>query len=92
MAAKAVIMSDDPTLSKKEGQTVAHEMLDAKSIFIYKAIKRINPTLQILTELNYESNIDFLQAKKGSKTSVAAPKIYAAGEVYISSIIDTLTG
>jgi hypothetical protein len=35
-------------------------MLDAKSIFIYKAIKRINPTLQILTELNYQSNIDFL--------------------------------
>lgn len=66
-------------------------MLDAKSIFIYKAIKRINPTLQILTELNYESNIEFLQAKRNSNTNASIPKIYAAGEVYISSIIDTLT-
>ena len=66
-------------------------MQDAKSVFIYKAIKRINPTLQILTEIGSDANIDFLQAKHGSNTDQQISKIYAAGEVYISSIMDTLT-
>ena len=44
-AAKAVIMSDDPILQKDNKSGISHEMLDAQSNFIYKAIKRINPTL-----------------------------------------------
>lgn len=39
---------------------MTNEMLDAKNIFIYKAIKKINPTLQIITEMSYSSNITFL--------------------------------
>jgi len=39
---------------------MTNEMLDAKNIFIYKAIKKINPTLQIISELSYSSNITFL--------------------------------
>lgn len=35
-------------------------MLDAQTIFIYKAIKKIKPNLQVLTELGFSSNIDFL--------------------------------
>lgn len=53
-------MSDDPSLVKHENTVLTHEMLDAKNIFIYKAIKKINPTLQIITELSYSSNIEFL--------------------------------
>ena len=41
-------------------------MLDAQSIFIYKAIKRINPHLKIFTEMSFASNIDFLQEKTSS--------------------------
>jgi len=59
-AAKAVILSDDPSLVKQESTTMTKELLDAKNIFIYKAIKKINPTLQIITELSYSSNIEFL--------------------------------
>ena len=66
-------------------------MMDAQSIFIYKAIKRINPSLQILTELSYNSNIDFLLPKSKTKHGYNFSKLYAAGEVYISSTIDTLT-
>ena len=44
-AAKAVILSDDPSLVKQESTTMTKELLDAKNIFIYKAIKKINPTL-----------------------------------------------
>ena len=40
------------------------EMLDAKNIFIYKAIRKINPTLQIITELSYSTNIEFLQERR----------------------------
>ena len=66
-------------------------MLDAKNIFIYKAIKKINPTLQIITELSYSSNIEFLQERHKNIPSYIYQKMYTAGEVYISSIIDTLT-
>ena len=90
-AAKAVIMSDDPSLVKQESTAMTNEMLDAKNIFIYKAIKKINPTLQIITELSYSSNIEFLQERRRHIPSYIYQKMYTAGEVYISSIIDTLT-
>lgn len=45
-------------------------MLDAQSIFIFKAIKGLNPTLQILTELNQDSNINFLQDKSDDTSSI----------------------
>ncbi len=51
-ADKAVILSNDPELSDPESEGTSQEMLDARNIFIFKAIKRCNPTLQILTELN----------------------------------------
>lgn len=35
-------------------------MHDAESIFIYKAIKKIKPSIQIMIELVYSSNIEFL--------------------------------
>ena len=38
-------MSDDPSLVQHESTAMTNEMLDAKNIFIYKAIKKINPTL-----------------------------------------------
>jgi len=86
-----VIMSDDPSLVQQESTTLTNEMLDAKNIFIYKAIKKINPTLQIITELSYSSNIEFLQERHKNIPSYIYQKMYTAGEVYISSIIDTLT-
>lgn len=45
---------------------VYDEMMDAQSIFIYKTIKRFNPTLTILTELSFYSNIDFLLTQKNN--------------------------
>ena len=46
-ADKAVILGHDSTLQK----SITVEMLDAESIFIYKAIKKCNKDVQILTEL-----------------------------------------
>ena len=84
-------MSDDPSLVQHENTAMTNEMLDAKNIFIYKAIKKINPTLQIITELSYSSAIEFLQERRPNIPSYIYQRMYTAGEVYISSIIDTLT-
>ena len=35
-------------------------MIDPNAIFIYKAIKICNPNIQIMTELVYDSNIEYL--------------------------------
>ena len=49
MADKAVIFAqEDHKKSKKD--VVVDEMLDAESIFIYKAIKKINKNIQIMIE------------------------------------------
>ena len=66
-------------------------MLDAQSIFIYKAIKKCNPRIQILTEMSFSSNIDFLKQNSGNHTDFQFSTLFAAGEVYIAAIIDTLT-
>jgi len=57
-AEKAVILGHDPTTNSIS--SVNDEMLDAQSIFIYKAIQKCNPRLQILTEISYADNIQFL--------------------------------
>ena len=66
-------------------------MLDSETIFIYKAIKKWNNDLQIMTELFYSSNIEFLLPKSQTDFDYRFSTLYAAGEVYISAIIDTLT-
>jgi hypothetical protein len=55
-ADKVVILGHDSTLKSE----YADEMLDAESIYIYKAIKKCNKDVQILTELAYSANIEFL--------------------------------
>jgi len=75
------------------------EMIDSESVFIYKAIKKCNENIQIMTELVYDSNIEFLLPKnelnnlknQNNGIQYETTSLFAAGEVYISSIIDTLT-
>lgn len=67
-------------------------MMDAQSIFIYKAIKKCNPNLKIFSEMFYSTNIGFLMPNANSKLlEIKHTTLFAAGEVYISTIIDTLT-
>lgn len=90
-ANKAVILGFDSTIKSKKQYDVIEEMMDAQPIFIYKAIKRCNPQVQILTELQYAQNIDFLLPKSQNKLEKTFSTLYAAGEVYLSAIIDTLS-
>ena len=66
-------------------------MLDAESIYIYQAVQKVNKDVQILTELVYSSNIEFLLTESSPHGDYHLSQLYAAGEVYISEIIDTLT-
>ena len=68
-----------------------HEMLDAEVIYIYKAIRRCNKDVQILTELVSNRNIEFLLPDGGTCDEFVYSTLYAAGEVYQSAIVDTLT-
>jgi hypothetical protein len=103
-AKKAVIMdSGKANLSVSDVPDAGNDrMVDAESIFIYKAIKKANPNLQIMIELVYPSNIEFLEPRSTIKEDMRLAKqtdefnyeyvsLYASGEVYISAIIDTLT-
>lgn len=77
----------------------SEEMIDAESIFIYKAIMKCNKNIQIMVELVLANNIEFLAGKnssvptkqlKGAEMYTWMP-LYASGEVYISALIDVLT-
>mmetsp|Transcript_35561 Transcript_35561/g.34594 ORF Transcript_35561/g.34594 Transcript_35561/m.34594 type:complete len:309 (+) Transcript_35561:1861-2787(+) len=93
-ADKAVILGYDPTIKHKKNEVDFNdEMMDAQAIFIYKAIRRLNPQLQILIELGFSSNIKFLVGKglEQPQESYQFSTLFSAGEVYIASIIDTIT-
>jgi hypothetical protein len=92
-ASKAVIMGYDPAITTETFSELTEELIDAKSIFIYKAIKEMNPKLQVFAEIFYQSNIDFLNSKPSKNKALGYnfSSHYAAGEVYIASTIDTLT-
>ena len=55
-ADKAVILGRDMTATKGQIDT-DDGMLDAESIFIYKAIKRCNKNVQIMIELSIFENV-----------------------------------
>ena len=101
-AKKAVIMDSTKPKDSSLKTSINDRMVDAESIFIYKSIKKCNPNLQIMIELVYPTNIDFLEQGSSSREDMKMAKqteeysyeylsLYASGEVYISAIIDTLT-
>jgi hypothetical protein len=92
-ASQVVILDNDFT----ENNDYTEKTIDNDRIFIYKAIKRCNPNIQIMTELIYESNIEYLLPKDDlsyidpSEKEYRTTSVFSSGEVYINSIIDSLT-
>ncbi|EGR28582.1 hypothetical protein IMG5_172560 [Ichthyophthirius multifiliis] len=91
-ADKAVIFSKEVNKLNKE----IDEMIDSESIFIFKAIQKINQNVQIMIEMVYASNAIFVQKKSlinhsNSQLKTELIPLYAAGQIYVSPIIDTLT-
>lgn len=81
-------------LSKHSDQdTNSTTMADADTIFIYKTIKSCNPNIRIITELTSTSTISFLSHTKNEnmqKYGYIASEPFASGEIYISTMLDTL--
>ena len=92
-ASHIVILENDFS----ENNDFSEKSIDNDRIFIYKAIKKCNPKIQIMTELIFESNIEYLLPKSElshidiSKNDYRTTNIFSSGEVYINSIIDSLT-
>lgn len=91
-ASKAVILENENSKCSYDDK-----MIDSERVFIYKAIKKCNPNIQIMTELVYQSNIEYLLPQEElsridpNNIQYERTSVFSSGEVYISSIIDSLT-
>ena len=72
-------------------------MMDADTIFIYKTIRHKEPNVKIIVELTSVGTISFLSGSKSFKKSAKNMKgsyftcdMFAAGEVYLPNMLDTL--
>ena len=87
--AKAVII-----LSKSSSSVVQADIVDADTIFIYKAIKNETKTALIIAELVSISSIGFINSWVDDsyvrKNGFWLCESFAMGEIYISSMLDTL--
>jgi len=86
--AKAVII-----LSKNRYNDDHHEMVDADTIFIYKAIRNENKNVLIIADLASISTISFISSNDDmnfQKQGYRLSDQFAVGEIYTSSMLDTL--
>lgn len=99
----AVILSNSNIKTDIE-ESNDNQTLDAETIFIYKAIKKCNKNIQIMTELVSANNIEYLLHKATPNFQSDNPEnpesnfnnyeyspLFASGEVFTPSIIDRIT-
>ena len=69
-------------------------LLDAKTIFKYNIIKKKNPKVNVVTELISQGNIAFLLDDPLlyhlMRFEYDQTPVFASGEVYLSSLMDSL--
>ena len=86
--AKAAII-----LSKNTFEDEANDLIDADTIFIYKAIRNEAKNIFILVELSSINTLSFISSNDKAnfdKQSYRLTEQYAVGEIYTSSMLDTL--
>jgi len=71
--------------------TESEGMYDADTIFQYKTVRHTNPKVRIITELASQNTIRYLTTS-GSQPEYGylVTEPFAAGEIYISAMLDTL--
>ena len=110
-AEKAVILSGEDSKMYTNIDSIKHEStdydnkfheqnLDDETILIYKLLKKCNKNIQIMTELIYTSNIEYLldtdniqqlSNQKGIYSEYEYTRLYASGEIFTPKILDCLT-
>ena len=86
--AKAVII-----LARNNFERDSHEMIDADSIFIYKAIRYENKNVLIIADLISISAIGYISSTEETameKQEYRLSEQFAVGEIYTGSMLDTL--
>lgn len=69
-------------------------LLDSDSIFTFKAVKRMNDSVQCVVEFVSDRNINYLNPETGAVNGIGSdfrstPQ-FAAGELFVSSLLDTV--
>ena len=80
-------------LSKYNQDNELLEMMDADSIFIYKAVKNESKKTLIIADLISTNSIGYLSATSDENSDLHGfwlSEPFASGELYISSMLDTL--
>jgi hypothetical protein len=107
-ADKAVILSSGDSkinntfdlMNLEQDNKYDKQSLDDETILIYKLIKKCNKNIQIMTELIYTSNIEYLldtdniqqlSNQKGIYDEYEFTRLYASGEIFTPKFIDCLT-
>ena len=95
-ASKAIILEDKKMVDKNSKNDFSAKTVDNNRIFIYKAIKKCNPNIQVMIELAFESNMEYLLEQDElitlkSDKNYSNTRVFSSGEIYINSIIDSLT-
>ena len=88
----------DPSEKDVESQKDANDeenLLDAKTIFKYNIIKKKNPKVNVVTELINQNNIAYLLENPllypfMNEYGFDQTPTFASGEVYLSSLMDSL--
>jgi hypothetical protein len=86
--------SEEDEDNKKDAND-EENLLDAKTIFKYNIIKKKNPKVNVVTELINQSNIAFLLDDPlllpfFKYYQYDQTPVFASGEVYLSSLMDSL--
>jgi acetyl-CoA C-acetyltransferase/potassium large conductance calcium-activated channel subfamily M alpha protein 1 len=94
-AKKTKVKKEDDE-EEEENPDDEENLLDAQTIFKYNIIKKKNPNVNVVTELINENNIAYLLNNPLLYTLLNDYKydqtpVFAAGEVYLSSLMDALT-
>ena len=91
-------LGDEAEQRNKDDELAFNEeefMLDAKTIFMYNIIKKKNPAVNVVSELIKEDNIAYmledprLNSLMSTYTYDKTP-IFTSGEIYLSSLMDSL--
>ena len=108
-AEKAVILSGGDSKVNTNLDTIKSDLdnnknkeqnLDDETVLIYKLLKKCNKNIQIMTELIFTSNIEYLldtnniqqlSNQKGIYAEYEYTRLYASGEIFTPKIIDCLT-
>ena len=86
---------DGPTIEANTDMNKIERLIDAETIFQYKAIKKVKPNLEVSVEIINPDNMIFMLSSPNEYLDFKTygfdlTKTFASGEVYISSIIDKL--